>query len=707
MTRKELLVALSLAVASWQGASVPCTEDSCASGLVDGTDEESSLLQMRAGKEDEKSKTLLDLTEKAVGHRPPPMKMGPGPMGPGPMGPMGPMGPPAGPMGPGPFGPPAGPAKPFGPGASRPVKLGSSPDAPTSADLDELMAAFQAAPQQELTFPESFAAGEVMEIDFMEGTLPIPFMGGSYQTRTYGGTIPGKTMVVNPGDTIKIKFSNKLGKGPDMKTCPSSYKGGDVAGNVDGICQLNYTNFHFHGLHVSPEGNSDNVLLLVNPGESSEIEVKIPENHMPGTHWYHPHNHHSTAAQAGGGAFGAIIVKEPAGYLPKQIEEMPEKLMFLSLVNAEKGMRLEDWGIRSSTQKYAEQKLWINSAYPGWRWEEKYKLEDYINPYVAINGQWLPKITVEEGKWYRMRFVLAAIEYFVEVYESDNTQAKHGRCEFQLLSKDGVFLHEAPRVVSKLHLISGSRADVAMRCGCVGSSTNQLEVGSSCSANYDFTASFKPMGTKNDAALGAYGKTYTNKLMTFVIEANKGDQLDPDLTPFSVRRPCYVANLRDAEPYIKRSNVHTVDFPQSTAKVVVDGYGKPWPHGELPPPLAELPVGEIQQWHVSGVNWHPMHIHVNPFQVFDVTPDPDNWFQLGDWQDTLFLTTDGEMTVRINIDSFVGTMVMHCHILEHEDNGMMGYWSITGKEGTTFANNKALDPTCYEGSFPDTGYWGK
>mmetsp|Transcript_77105 Transcript_77105/g.160505 ORF Transcript_77105/g.160505 Transcript_77105/m.160505 type:complete len:103 (-) Transcript_77105:77-385(-) len=102
-----------------------------------------------------------------------------------------------------------------------------------------------------------------------------------------------------------------------------------------------------------------------------------------------------------------------------------------------------------------------------------------------------------------------------------------------------------------------------------------------------------------------------------------------------------------------------------------------------------------------------MHIHVNPFQVFDVTPDPDNWFQLGDWQDTLFLTTDGEMTVRINIDSFVGTMVMHCHILEHEDNGMMGYWSITGKEGTTFANNKALDPTCYEGSFPDTGYWGK
>ena len=63
------------------------------------------------------------------------------------------------------------------------------------------------------------------------------------------------------------------------------------------IGDLNHTNLHTHGLHVSPAGNSDNVLLDIAPGETFEYEIKIPPDHVPGTYWYHAHMHGSTATQ--------------------------------------------------------------------------------------------------------------------------------------------------------------------------------------------------------------------------------------------------------------------------------------------------------------------------------------------------------------------------------------------------------------------------
>jgi FtsP/CotA-like multicopper oxidase with cupredoxin domain len=69
------------------------------------------------------------------------------------------------------------------------------------------------------------------------------------------------------------------------------------------------TNLHFHGLHVSPSGNSDNVFRVVGPGQTAKYVIDIPVNHAQGTMWYHAHLHGLVTTQVGGGMSGLIVIE--------------------------------------------------------------------------------------------------------------------------------------------------------------------------------------------------------------------------------------------------------------------------------------------------------------------------------------------------------------------------------------------------------------
>lgn len=78
---------------------------------------------------------------------------------------------------------------------------------------------------------------------------------------------------------------------------------------------------------------------------------------------------------------------------------------------------------------------------------------------------------------------------------------------------------------------------------------------------------------------------------------------------------------------------------------------------------------------------HPFHVHVNPFQVIsvlrtigeDLTQDPNSqYFNLkGVWKDTLLVEKNVTITARSKYRRYIGDYVLHCHILDHEDRGMM------------------------------------
>ena len=102
---------------------------------------------------------------------------------------------------------------------------------------------------------------------------------------TYNGGLPGPTLRLRAGDTVSLTFANQL----------------DAP-----------TNLHTHGLVVSPEGNSDNVFVKIDPGATHDYLYKLGSDHPPGVFWYHPHHHGISAEQLFGGLYGAIIVEDEA-----------------------------------------------------------------------------------------------------------------------------------------------------------------------------------------------------------------------------------------------------------------------------------------------------------------------------------------------------------------------------------------------------------
>ena len=107
--------------------------------------------------------------------------------------------------------------------------------------------------------------------------------GQRVELLTYEGGFPGPVLRARAGDLLRLAFTNELDEP---------------------------TNLHFHGLHVSPEGNADNPFVTVRPGERFLYELPIPPGYG-GTFWYHPHMHHRLARQLWRGLAGALIVERP------------------------------------------------------------------------------------------------------------------------------------------------------------------------------------------------------------------------------------------------------------------------------------------------------------------------------------------------------------------------------------------------------------
>src|SRR5262245_27016216 len=111
--------------------------------------------------------------------------------------------------------------------------------------------------------------------------------GCEVRLRTYNGQFVGPTLRARRGDVLSIRIDNQLPvetpnevqeqfdqerKNAHLSVIPASF---------------NTTNLHTHGLHVSPVGNSDNVLLAIPPQTKFPFEIKVPGFHAPGSFWYH------------------------------------------------------------------------------------------------------------------------------------------------------------------------------------------------------------------------------------------------------------------------------------------------------------------------------------------------------------------------------------------------------------------------------------
>jgi FtsP/CotA-like multicopper oxidase with cupredoxin domain len=86
-------------------------------------------------------------------------------------------------------------------------------------------------------------------------------------------------------------------------------------------------------------------------------------------------------------------------------------------------------------------------------------------------------------------------------------------------------------------------------------------------------------------------------------------------------------------------------------------------------------LGDTEEWEIvnAGVMDHPFHVHINPFQVVsrDGRPEP---FRA--WKDVVIVRAGETVRIRTRFADFAGRTVYHCHILDHEELGMMGVLEI-------------------------------
>src|SRR5271165_5825922 len=136
------------------------------------------------------------------------------------------------------------------------------------------------------------------------------------ELRSYGGCHAGPTIEILPGNTLHVDLINGFSR--DDPSCATTPPWG--LSLPTGVGCFNTVNLHTHGLHVSPAGNSDNVLLSIAPQTEFPYEYNIPGDHPAGTFWYHAHRHGSTAVQVASGASGILVIRGNRPYTAPTVD---------------------------------------------------------------------------------------------------------------------------------------------------------------------------------------------------------------------------------------------------------------------------------------------------------------------------------------------------------------------------------------------------
>jgi FtsP/CotA-like multicopper oxidase with cupredoxin domain len=156
--------------------------------------------------------------------------------------------------------------------------------------------------------PELVSQNGLLQVRLVMERRQVNLGGRTLWALTYNGMYMPPTLRFNPGDRLELALVNNLGMNTKL------HMG---------------TNLHTHGLHVSPQGNSDNVFLDIEPGQTFNFFYQFPANEPSGTYWYHPHHDPVDGDQVAGGMSGIMIVDGLQQYLPPDLRNITEHVIAL------------------------------------------------------------------------------------------------------------------------------------------------------------------------------------------------------------------------------------------------------------------------------------------------------------------------------------------------------------------------------------------
>jgi suppressor of ftsI len=416
------------------------------------------------------------------------------------------------------------------------------------------------------------------------------------------------TLRLSPGDQLKITYINDL-PAKAKETCAI-------------MPCMDMTNLHFHGLEVSPNAPQDDVLdMMAAPGQTLRYTVEVPKGHPPGLYWYHTHPHGESHRQALDGMSGAIVIEGIASYYPS-LAGLSERVLVL------RGRSIKD-DPQSADLKH---RVDLSSNVCG----SESEAPDEV---FTMNGSVRPQIEIAPGERQFWRIVNASADRYMDL------QLEGQR--FEIVAMDGmpISLHDPnhpTRIVEHVLLPPAGRVEAIVTGPAAGT---PKRVVSRC-------VDTGPDGDPNPAMVLADILPRPTSDATQVLQSS----LKTDFKPLDV-----AAEQKTPPRFVVTFTEDKKGFYINGEKFAPDAA-----------PMVHAKVGTLQHWRVVNASkeLHPMHIHQVHFLAYAENDKP---IAEPVWLDTVNVPVGGSVDVIMDFTDPVirGMSVFHCHLLNHEDKGMM------------------------------------
>jgi FtsP/CotA-like multicopper oxidase with cupredoxin domain len=452
------------------------------------------------------------------------------------------------------------------------------------------------------------------------------------------------TLRVKPGDELVLALRNEL---PPENTASATHV--HSAACAGGAMTKSSTNLHFHGLNIPPTCHQDEVIhTLVPPSpEPFEYRIHIPETQKPGLYWYHPHPHGFSEGQVLGGASGAMIV-EGIEETNTEVAGLPERLLIL------RDQRVSGLG------EAAE------DAGPG--------KDISLNFVPVMYPLYRPaEIPVKPGQREFWRVLNASADtYFdIQLLFGPTIQDIHVPQPLRLIAIDGAPI--SPTVPEN----SSTRTDLLLSPG----------------GRAEFVVTTPPQGTIAQLVTRKYDTGPFGASIPYRALANIRPSPDAPPAPAVVPRPSAtrsrpsfddlkaVAPVRQRKLYFSEMGTDPAD-PNATPSyfITVEGAEPKVFDVNFRQPDITVRQGTVEDWVIENRarEAHSFHIHQLHFQLLErdgapaLEPMRRDTIDLPYWDGLSPRYPSLKLRMDFRDPNIVGTFLYHCHILEHEDKGMMG-----------------------------------
>ncbi|HUI85079.1 MAG TPA: multicopper oxidase domain-containing protein [Candidatus Binatia bacterium] len=466
------------------------------------------------------------------------------------------------------------------------------------------------------------------------------------------------TLRVHPGDRLIIHLHNEL---PEWHGYPMSQHDTHVVPQDDcagASMNPSVTNLHFHGMTIPPACHQDEVIRTAIPaGQEFDYRITIPRDEPPGLYWYHPHPHGFSERQVQGGASGALIVEGLDRVVPG-IASMGERVLVLR--------DQQRIGPEASAQTVPTWDLSLNFV-----------------PVTYSHG--LPAtLAMAAGKQEFWRVLNAGADTIFNL----QFLIDHVAQAMQLVAIDGVPVTDesaASATQTSILLPPGARAEFIV------SAPKLAETAELVTQAWDTG----PQGD-NDTA-----RTIVNIVST----AGPGQSENASRVPPPKLRGKPAGNrletgaVTQRHLYFSQRASNPVD-PDNFVLYFITVEGQtPAPYRMGSSPNIVIHQGDVEDWTIENRSPedHVFHIHQIHFRVLEVNGKPVSDPTMRDTIDVPYWKGEGPYpSVKLRMDfrdpNTVGTFLYHCHILKHEDMGMMGSIQVLPREAAKTTSTRRPPP---------------